>query len=138
MPTEPMLVSSACAVTLTNEFGDVKTVVVDPDGLGKVSDASNFFSTTSPVFESLSGKRVGDAVVVSDGMGAPQKYLISGITLSLRWLAHLAQELMRKSVGKSGSLTSVDLHRTPDGEYDLSAFWRCSNNCRREATLALA
>lgn len=27
---------------------------------------------------------------------------------------------MRKSVGKSGSLTSVDLHKTPDGEYDLS------------------
>ncbi|TAM55201.1 MAG: hypothetical protein EPN57_04160 [Paraburkholderia sp.] len=120
MPTEPTLVSSGCAVTLTDEFGEAKTVVVDPNGLGKVSDAGNFFPPTSPVFESLSGKRVGDAVVVSDGTGVPQKYLISGITSSFRWLAQLAQELMRKSVGKSGSLTSVDLHKTPDGEYDLS------------------
>lgn len=120
MPTEPTLVSSGCAVTLSNEFGEAKTVVVDPDGLGKVSDASNFISTTSAVFESLDGKRVGDEVIVSDGMGAPQKFAISGITSSFRWLGHLAQELMHKSVGKSGSLTSVDLHKTSDGEYDFS------------------
>ncbi|WP_126243019.1 tetratricopeptide repeat protein [Burkholderia gladioli] len=120
MPTEPTLVSSGCAVTLTDEFGESKTVVIDPDALGKVSEASNFVSSTSPTFEPLSGKRVGDAVAVSDGTGAPRRYIISGITSSFRWLAQLAQELIRKSVGKSGSLISVDLHKTPDGQYDLS------------------
>jgi hypothetical protein len=120
MPAEPTLVSSGCAVTLTDEFGDDKSVVVDPDGLNNVPDASNFFPTSSPVFESLKGKRVGDEVMVSDGMGALQKYRVSGLTSSFRWLAHSAQEVMRKSVGKSGSLTSIDLHQTPDGNYDLS------------------
>lgn len=120
MPADPTLVSSGCAVMLRDEFGADRTVVVDPEGLSNVPDANNFFPTSSPIFESLEGKRIGDEVVVTDGMGASQKYVVSGLTSSFRWLAQFAQELLRTSVGKSGNLTSIDLHQTPDGNYDLS------------------
>lgn len=120
LPESPLVVAPGCAVTLKDEAGGERTVVIDPDGLGNLLEASNFISTSSVPYESMSGVSVGAAVSIADGLGGTQKFVVSAITSSFRWLAHLAQELLRDSVGNRGGLISVDLPRMPDGNFDLS------------------
>lgn len=120
LPTEPSLVTSGCAVTLKDTFGGFRTAVVDPEGLGNVPEANNFFATSSVPYKPLQAKRIGDEVMLTDGLGATHNYVVTGLTSSFRWLAQLAQQLLNASVGNSGSLTSINMHQTADGGYDLS------------------
>lgn len=121
LPLEPEVISAGCAVTLKDTHGVERTVVIDPDGLGDVPEANNFIATTSPLYISVVEKRIGDEVEVIDGLGTKHSYVIAGITSSFRRVAHLAQELIRTTVGNTGALTSVDLVQGSDGHYDLSA-----------------
>ena len=120
LPAEPELVTAGCSITLMDALSVERTVVVEPAGLPEMPETNNFITISSPLYASVEGKHVGEEIVVTDGFGTARTYKVVGLTSSFLRLAHLAQELIRTSVGNKGGLTSIDLVQKPDGQFDLS------------------
>ena len=113
-------VSDGTSVTLLGEGGNASTIVIDPAGVGELSSVPGFFHADAESARLLIGKRAGDEVSVSGGLGGVRTYAVGAVKSAYLRLLEMAYEAHQAPIEPTVHLRPVVIPKRADGSPDFS------------------
>jgi hypothetical protein len=108
-------VAPGAAVSLQDEYGNIRTIVIDPIETEPLPSKDGFYSADSPEAKALFGLEVGSKIDFSSAFSTKRNFEVKEIFSAYRRLLHIAQEKLDSSLSGVEAVASISVPRTEDG-----------------------